>query len=165
MVLEQDVIAVSGGRLVQEVLQQLCDLTDMGFAAVARVTEERWIAYQVLDKIGFGLKPGSELEIKTTICDEIRASGEAVFIDSVMDAPIWRTHPTPILYGFQSYVSLPLYRADGSFFGTLCAIDPDPHNVDTAETRQRIQQLAERVMASLDGELGMTVITPIVPAV
>jgi GAF domain-containing protein len=27
------------------------------------------------------------------------------------------------MYGFQSYISVPIYRSDGRFFGTLCAID------------------------------------------
>jgi signal transduction histidine kinase len=29
-----------------------------------------------------------------------------------------------LTYGFQSYISMPIVRPDGSFFGTLCAIDP-----------------------------------------
>ncbi len=29
------------------ILRRICDRTDMGFAAIARVTEERWIACQV----------------------------------------------------------------------------------------------------------------------
>ncbi|MES2495579.1 MAG: GAF domain-containing protein [Pseudomonadota bacterium] len=148
----RDISVISGSPMVQDVLRELCDLTEMGFAAVARVTEHRWIACQVLDRVGFGLEPGSELKIKTTICDEIRDSGTAVFIDSVAEAPAWRAHPTPVLYGFQSYVSLPLYRADGSFFGTLCAIDPDPHVVDTPELRAAIQGLADKVVVFLDTE-------------
>ncbi|KRB82578.1 histidine kinase [Sphingomonas sp. Root710] len=152
----REVSVISASPLVDDVLRQLCELTGMGFAAVARVTEHRWIACQILDKIEFGLKPGDELTISTTICDEIRDSGEAVFIDCVADAPVWRAHPTPVLYGFQSYVSLPLRRADGSFFGTLCAIDPRPQKIDTPELRRAIQRLADRVVAFLDRELRAT---------
>jgi len=149
----RDIAVISGSPVVDEVLRQLCDLTEMGFAAVARVTEDRWIACQVLDRIGFGLEPGSELKIKTTICDEIRESGKAVFIDCVADAEVWRAHPTPVLYGFQSYVSLPLHRADGSFFGTLCAIDPEPHSVEAATVQAEIRKLGDRVVEVLDKEL------------
>src|SRR3546814_14278440 len=60
---------------IRAILADVCSLTNMGFAAVARVTEDRWIACQVLDKIEFGLTPGGELEIATTICNEIRAHG------------------------------------------------------------------------------------------
>lgn len=145
-----DVAALSNSSEIDDILRELCRLTGMGFCAVARVTDERWIACQVLDQVEFGLKPGDELQLKTTICDEIRESREAVYIDCVADAPIWATHPTPILYGFQSYVSVPLIRSDASFFGTLCAVDPHPHVVDTPEMRQAIQRLAERVTAFLD---------------
>ena len=100
----KDISAVSGSPEVNDVLEQMCRLTDMGFAAVARVTDRRWIACQVLDKIAFGLEPGSELEVQMTICDEIRQSREPVYIDHVAEAPIWATHPVPLLYGFQSYV-------------------------------------------------------------
>jgi len=119
-----DVAAVQRIPEVESILAELCELTGMGFAAVARVTADRWIACQVLDKIEFGLDAGEELAIKTTICDEIRDSGRGVFINDVDADPAWRTHHTPVLYGLKSYISWPIVRGDGSFFGTLCAIDP-----------------------------------------
>lgn len=137
---------------IEAVLREICSLTDMGFAAVARVSETQWLACQVLDKIEFGLEPGNELQISTTICNEIRASREPVFIDHVMESTHWRSHPVPLLYGFQSYVSVPLILADGSFFGTLCAIDPAPHVVDTPEMRHAIAGLADRVVAAMEGD-------------
>jgi GAF domain-containing protein len=111
---------------LRAILREVCDVTEMGFAAVARVTERRWIAVQVLDRIEFGLDPGDELEIKTTICNEIRECGQEVVIDDVAGHLQWRTHHTPMLYGFRSYASFPLRLPDGSFFGTLCTIDPRP---------------------------------------
>ena len=65
----------------------ICQVTGLGFAAVARVTEEKWIALAVRDTIGFGLKPGGELEIRSTICDEIRQCREKVVIDHVNEDP------------------------------------------------------------------------------
>ena len=106
----------------------------MGFAAVARVTEDRWIACAVRDEIAFGLQPGGELKVETTICSEIRDSGKAVVIDHVAEDEAFCGHPTPAMYGFQSYISMPILRPDGSFFGTLCAIDPRPMRLKTPET-------------------------------
>jgi hypothetical protein len=37
----------------------------------------------VKDDIQFGLKPGGELKVETTICHEIRQSGTPVIIDHV----------------------------------------------------------------------------------
>lgn len=127
--LKSEAIAVGGDDRLIAILRNLCAATGMGFAAVARVTEDRWIACQVEDRIGFGLDPGDELKVGETICDEIRASGEAVVFDDASDDIKWSRHPVPVIYGFKSYCSFPVYLDDGSFFGTLCAIDPEPRHV------------------------------------
>lgn len=142
--------AAQGDRLeIRSILEDVCRVTNMGFAAVARVTDQRWIVCQVLDCIDFGLTPGDELEIRTTICDEIRQSGTSVVIDDVAANPEWRTHHTPILYGFQSYASFPVWLDDGSFYGTLCAIDPEPHELSTPRIIEILEANARKVAAIL----------------
>ncbi len=141
-------IAFGDNDEIRAILDEVCRITGMGFAAVARVTDDRWIACQVLDKIEFGLKPGEELVLKTTICDEIRQSGEMVVIDHVSEDSNWRTHHTPALYGFESYISIPIVLHDGSFFGTLCAIDPHPRQLRASDAVARMQRLA-RVVADI----------------
>ena len=148
------IVAQGDSEAILAILTELCRITDMGFAAVARVTDTRWIACQVLDKIEFGLDPGDELELSTTICNEIRQSRRAVIIDEVADHPEWSRHPVPTLYGFQSYVSLPIMLDDGSFFGTLCAIDPRPRQISAPALVAQIEELARRVAAILSGEAG-----------
>ena len=144
-----EAVALGDDDRIRAILQELCDLTGMGFVAVARVTEERWIACQVLDQIEFGMTPGGELEVSTTICDDIRKTSTGVVIDHVDMDHDWRRHPTPTLYGFQSYVSLPLTLDDGSFFGTLCAIDPKPRKISAPELVAQFEALAARVVAIL----------------
>jgi len=134
---------------VDAILEEVCRITGMGFAAVAHVTSERWIDCQVLDKIELGLDPGDELDIKTTICDEIRGSGQAVFIDEVATDPHWRRHPIPALYGFKSYVSVPIMLEDGSFFGTLCAIDPERSSVKLSDVMPAIEAFARDIARAL----------------
>jgi GAF domain-containing protein len=148
-----DIAAVQQIPEVEVILADVCRITGMGFAAVARVTDTRWVACQVLDKIEFGLNPGDELKIKTTICDEIRASGEGVYIDHVAEEPAWRTHHTPALYGFQSYISIPIVLADGSFFGTLCAIDPNPSATGLNAIVPQMQAYAARIAAALSAAI------------
>jgi hypothetical protein len=58
---EADIDAVSRVKAVPTILDVICRTTGMGFAAVARVTDDRWIACSVLDNIDFGLTPGGEL--------------------------------------------------------------------------------------------------------
>lgn len=148
--LSADIAAVQGIAAVPRILEVVCRTTGMGFAAVARVTEQRWICCAVRDEIAFGLAPGGELPVETTICHEIRQSGEAVVIDSVTDDPAYCGHHTPGQYGFQSYISMPIILADGSFFGTLCAIDPRPARLNTPQIVDMFKLFAELIATHLD---------------
>jgi len=145
-----DIAAIGRIEAVPTILEVVCRTTGMGFAAVARVTEDRWIACGVRDEIAFGLEPGGELKIETTICSEIRQSGEPVIIDHVAEDAVYRRHPTPAMYGFQSYISMPIVLPDGRFFGTLCAIDPRPAKVDTPQTIGMFKLFAELIAFHLD---------------
>ena len=147
--LAESVMLESDNGDVRAILEKVAALTGMGFVAVARVTDTRWIACQVLDQIDFGMSPGDELRISTTICDDIRQSGKAVVIDDVSTNDRWLTHPAPSLYGFKSYVSFPITLADGSFYGTLCAIDPRPRQLSGRETAAVLAGFAAEVGAVL----------------
>ena len=142
---QHDIDAIKGIEAVPTILEVVCRMTGMGFAAVARVTETRWIACQVLDTIEFGLKPGGELQVETTICHEIRQSGEPVIISEVDSDPAYCGHPTPAMYGFQSYISMPIRLPEGRFFGTLCAIDPRPARLQTPEVIGMFKLFAELI--------------------
>ena len=151
--LAEEAVAAGDDPALIAILEDVCRVTEMGFAAIARVTEERWIACQVVDKIEFGLNPGDELKIKTTICDEIRECGRAIVIDHVAENPDWRMHHTPMLYGFESYASFPIVLADGSFYGTLCAIDPNPRTVSAPAVVAALEAHARQVAAILSARL------------
>jgi signal transduction histidine kinase len=148
--LSRDVETVGRIASVPGILDVACRVTGMGFAAIARVTEDRWIACAVKDDIAFGLKPGGELRVETTICNEIRQHHQPVVIDHVDKEQQWRTHHTPLQYGFQSYISMPIVLPDGRFFGTLCSIDPRPNKLDTPEVRGMFVLFAELIAYHLD---------------
>ena len=131
--------------IVSAMLEVICQTTGMGFAAIARVTQDRWIACSVRDEILFGLEPGGELDIKTTICNDIRNVRQAVIIDHVDQDEIYCNHPTPILYGFQSYISVPIILKNGDFFGTLCAIDPKPALLKNTKTINMFNMFADLI--------------------
>jgi signal transduction histidine kinase len=147
---QQEIDAVQAIAAVPAILDVVCRVTGMGFAAVVRVTDERWIACSVKDDIAFGLGMGDELPLETTLCDEIRRSGEPVIIDDVAESAAYRHHRTPQLYGFQSYISMPIVRSDGSFFGTLCAIDPRPAQVSRPEVVTMFRLFGDLIAFHLD---------------
>jgi signal transduction histidine kinase len=97
--------------------------------------------------------PGGELRIETTICNEIRASHDPVAIGQVSASPLWRGHHAPALYGFESYVSVPIMLSDGTFWGTLCALDPEPRRVEDADTLGLFALLAELIAREVEDGL------------
>jgi signal transduction histidine kinase len=127
--IKKDIERVGRIAVIPTLLDVVAQTTGMGFAAVARVTRDRWVACGVRDEINFGLRPGDELKVESTICNEIRDSGKAVIIDHVSEDADFCDHHTPKMYGFQSYISVPIFLQDGAFFGTLCAIDPRPNQL------------------------------------
>jgi signal transduction histidine kinase len=148
----QDVAAIAAIDAVPSILDVVCRVTGLGFAAVARVTEEHWTACAVRDGIGFGLAPGDELELVSTICNEIRQSREPVVIDHVAEDPTYSDHHTPRQYGFQSYISFPIVRSGGDFFGTLCAIDPRPAKLKNPAVIHTFRLFAELIAMHLDNQ-------------
>lgn len=152
MPFRRDIATVSAIAVVPTILDVVCRATTMRFAAVARVTEARWIACSVRDEIDFGLVPGGELKVETTICHEIRQSGEHVVIDHVDEDATFCRHPTPQMYGFQSYISMPIRRPSGEFFGTLCAIDPRAVKLNTPETIGMFKLFADLIGFHLDAQ-------------
>ncbi|WP_080059379.1 sensor histidine kinase [Spirosoma aerolatum] len=131
--LAADIDRVKRIPIVPTLLDVICETTAMGFAAVARVTQDRWITCTVRDDIQFGLVTGSELKVETTICNEIRDSHQPVIIEHVEANKHFFNHHTPLMYGFQSYISFPIILKTGEFFGTLCAIDPKPAQLENTK--------------------------------
>ncbi len=131
--LEADVAAIGTIDMISTLLEVVCRTTGMGFSAIARVTEDKWVACAVRDEIQFGLLPGGELKVETTLCHEIRQHKMPIVIDHVAKDKVYANHHTPKMYGLQSYISIPIITKNGQFFGTLCAIDPNPAAVNKAE--------------------------------
>jgi len=130
-----DVAALLASPAVPALLGMASRTTGMRLVAVARVTAERWTACAVHDLLGFGLAPGQDLVLETTLCDEIRQHQQSVQFDQASLHPVFSSHPTPALYGFESYLSVPMFRRDGSLFGTMCALDPQPSQLDAVSVR------------------------------
>jgi signal transduction histidine kinase len=154
--MENDIELIKQIPVVEHILEVICRTTGMGFAAIARVTTKRWVACAVKDNINFGLVPGSELQIETTICHEIEKSKKAVIIDHVDQDEHFFGHHTPALYGFQSYISMPIILQDGTFFGTLCAIDPRPAQLNNPETIGMFKLYADLISYHLNAILQLS---------
>jgi GAF domain-containing protein len=52
-----------------------------------------------------------------------------------------------------SYIGVPLTRKDGSLFGTLCAIDPNPKDESICNELPLVKLLAKLLENTLDSDL------------
>ena len=145
-----EVDAIQQIGAVPKILDVVGRMTGMGFVAIARVTSEQWVCCAVRDNISFGLPPGGELKVETTICNEIRQHGNTVVINDVETDGAFCNHPTPAMYGFRSYISAPIVLNDGMIWGTLCAIDPEPRELSKPEILGSFQLLGELIAAQLE---------------
>ncbi|WP_349976642.1 GAF domain-containing sensor histidine kinase [Pseudomonas sp. WHRI 8519] len=147
-----DIATIGRISAVPAILQVICESTGMRFAAVARVTESNWTACAVLDNLGFGLEVGGELELATTLCHEIRSSHQTIVIDKASEDERYCHHHTPQLYRFESYISVPVFRTDGSFFGTICALDPNPASLKGQAIQPMMESFARVLAIQIENE-------------
>lgn len=150
--LGNDIAAIQSNASVPTMLETVCLATGLRFAAIARVNEERWITCSTVDHLGFGLSPGDELVVESTLCHDVRQFATEIIINDVECDDVHRDHHTPKQYGFRSYLSVPIFRPDGSFFGTLCALDPEPNRLDDIRILKMVRLFAKLIGDSLQVE-------------
>ncbi len=148
----RDVAAVGKLQAVPILLDVLCEITGMRFATVARISENTWTACVVKDGIGFGLEPGGQLDLETTLCIESKRSNAPIVIEQASTDPRYCNHRTPKLYNIESYVSVPIVLSNGRYFGNLCAIDPAPAKVADRKILGMFTRFAALIAMQLDSE-------------
>tara|TARA_R110002126_G_scaffold125401_3_gene267626 strand:- start:1789 stop:3024 length:1236 start_codon:yes stop_codon:yes gene_type:complete len=145
-----DITKIAKIDAVPLILKMIKQITGMRFAAVARVTEAKWVACAVDDSIDFGLQAGGELVAGDTICDEIRVHHQPVVFQHASEDPVYVDHHTRKLFELESYISIPIIRANGEFFGTICAIDRVPAHFDESTVVTKLELFAQLIAVQLD---------------
>ncbi|MFT0870050.1 ATP-binding protein [Pseudomonas sp. CAM1A] len=147
-----DIAIIGRINAVPAILQVICETTGLRFAAVARVTESSWTACAVLDTLGFGLEVGGELEVASTLCHEIRSTRQTIVIDKASEDEQYCRHHAPRQYRFESYISVPVLRTDGSFFGTICALDAKPTSLKGTAIQPMMESFARLLAIQIESE-------------
>ncbi|NNE52973.1 MAG: GAF domain-containing sensor histidine kinase [Sulfitobacter sp.] len=149
---QADIEVLAGSDLVGTILETVMLATNMRFAAVARVTADRWVACRTVDEVNFGLAEGDEIEIQSTFCQSVRETSQKVIFNDVATDDVYRNHPIASKFGIVSYASIPIRRSDGSFFGTLCAIDTEPRDVKHPRAVAMLEMFADLIGQGLETE-------------
>ncbi len=150
--LQADIAAVARIGAVPTILRVVSEVTGLRLALVARVTRESWIACAVLDRMEFGLGVGDQLDVATTLCSEVRDSHEPIIIEHASAEPEFCEHPTPKMYGLESYIAVPIFRPNGEYFGNVCALDSAPATLRDGKTLGMMKLFAELISLQLAAE-------------
>lgn len=151
--LDADVAAIARIGAVPTILKVVSEMTGLRLALIARVTQQSWVACAVSDRMNFGLGVGDQLAVATTLCSEVRDSHEPIIIEHASREPEYRSHPTPKLYGLESYIAVPIFRSNGEYFGNICALDSAPATaLREPKTLAMMQLFAELVSLQLAAE-------------
>ncbi|SDO72694.1 GAF sensor signal transduction histidine kinase [Sulfitobacter litoralis] len=149
---QYDIDMLAGSETVGTLLETVMLATNMRFAAVARVTADRWVACRTVDEVNFGLSAGDEIGIDQTFCQSVHETSEKVLFNNVATDDVYRNHPIAAQFGIVSYASIPIKRSDGTFFGTLCAIDTEPRDVKNPRVVAMLELFADTIGRSLETE-------------
>lgn len=144
-----DVDAVQRIASIPSILQTVSQITGLRFTCIARVTPDSWTACAVLDELGLGLLPHDTLDVNTTLCAKVQSSGKAIVSDA---AGAGMACPAADLNGYASYISVPIRRQNGAYFGTLCGIDPLPKPLSGTAALASMTLFAELISQQLDSQ-------------
>lgn len=157
--LQNDIMDVVQISAIPSILNIICRITGMKFASVSRVTEDKWITCLSHDEINFGIETGDEFALETNLGNKFRQYHNPIIIEEFEKSDAIAKHQMPLYHSFQSYISYPIFRKGGRFFGTLCAVDPKPAKIDNKEVRELFVLYAQLISFHLDAIEEVRVLT------
>src|SRR5690606_8661797 len=139
----------------QAVLKFLHQRFGFNLWMITRTEGDDWIVLQSEDN-GYDIKPGQVFRWADSFCSQM-VQGKAPRIAPYSPAiPLYRQAAINKLVDIQAYVGQPLVKEDGSLFGTLCAIDPQPKSEMLIEEAAIFELLAQMLSYILQTELRET---------
>lgn len=119
---------------------------------VTRAEGEDWIVLQVNDH-GYNIETGRVFQWADSYCSQmVQGKGPRIAPRS-QDIPIYANADINKQADIKAYIGQPLMKEDGSLFGTLCAIDPQPQPEKLVEEEGLISLLGQMLSYILQGEL------------
>jgi len=119
---------------------------------VTRNDGKDWIVLFAEDH-GYGVKPGQVYSWAETLCSRMVEGKGPHIAPDVTKEPAYAAAPITQQIAIGAYVGVPLRRADGTLFGTLCAIDPEPQPERIREDKDMVVLMGELLGGLLEAEL------------
>lgn len=121
----------------------------LGFALwlVTRVEKDQWVIEQARDE-GYGVEVGDAYRFADTYCSRMVEGRGPRFAHETSGVPCYAAAAIGNELPIAAYIGVPLLRADGSLFGTLCGIDPAPQPPAVGHELPLVE-LSGRILSSL----------------
>ena len=121
----------------------------LGFALwlVTRIEEDQWVIEQARDE-GYGVKAGDTFGFADTYCARMVEGQGPRFAPESADVPCYAAADIGKELPIAAYIGVPLLRADGSLFGTLCGLDPAPQG-PAAGDELPLVEISGRLLSSM----------------
>ena len=137
------------------VLDHLDDLLPMGCWAVTRQDGQRQLFLQVRGT-AYGITAGDVRPWKDSCCVQMVSGLAPQIAPDASAVPGFRTAAAAQHVEIGAYIGIPMYRADGRLFGTLCGFDPSPLPASVTEQAPLFTLLAGLLTAILESDLVIT---------
>lgn len=132
---------------VQSVLQFLHHRMGFQLWMLTRTQGNDWIVLSAYDH-GYGVNSGDVFQWADSFCSRMVQGDGPNIAPQSQQIPAYAAAPIGRQIPIQAYIGLPLYFPDGSLFGTLCAIDPNPQS-EQLQTELAMLELLVQLLSSL----------------
>lgn len=136
----------------RKVLAFLHQRLGFGLWMTTRTEENDWIVLQVEDH-GYNVEEGTVFCWADSFCSQMVQGLGPRIAPRAKDIPLYATAPISNLVPIGAYIGVPLTRADGTLFGTLCAIDPNPQQDSIQDALPMIELFATLLATILASDI------------
>lgn len=140
---------LAAGTAVLQFLQQR-----LGFDLwmVTRTVGDDWLVLNAADR-GYGVKRGDVFRWSDSFCSRMVVKAGPRVAPRAAEVPCYAEAPIGQEIGIGAYIGVPLTRADGSLFGTLCAIAREEQAEDIVAEQPLVEMLARLLSTVLELDL------------
>lgn len=148
----------TSGDAIEAILKLIADQLGMRTTHLSHISEEDNLqsvvaAFNAPD--GCAVMAGSEIDLEDTYCRTVAAMVDPeplIIEDTKTDPRFAGSRAARAFPNIGSYLGVPIWLSDGTFYGTLCAIDPEPHRL-TPEGAELVTVLARFCATEIERDL------------
>lgn len=126
----------------------------MGLWMVTRTVGDDWIVLEAVNTDSrYAVASGDVFSWSDSFCSRMVEGRGPSIAPRSSEVPAYREAPVGRAMPIESYVGIPIRRADGELFGTLCAIDPAPRGGELDAVAPLVEVVGSLLATVLDAEL------------